>query len=457
MSLIHLSLRDAARVVAVLALAASAAGCEKDNPNFCAGDDPRPECNVDARPIDAREGCTANPELCAADEDCLDNVCVDCTGADDHQDADCTDPAAPVCDVSRDCRACAADSECDSDFCDQGACAPENSVLFVEVTSGSDSGDNTCASKASPCRTLTHALSKVPPTNGAPAQNRRYIKLLTTGTYAEPGMVIIDDKTVVIVGAPPTGGNRSVIDRSTMGQTMEIKGQAHVRLERLAVNDANGNAAKGIECKESATLLADGIEVANNSGIGIVGDPCTLILRDSVVTRSAGGGVSVTNGRVVLVNNVIVDNGGNTSSSFGGLRLDVGVDPTSVVQSNTVAGNNAMATDGITCLNDTITVLNSIVFGDGLKARIAGTCIFDHTLYGPDDPGALLGTARGNMLVPNMAAFMFRGPADYHLDPGSIAKGKGTVTGLAPEAAKDLDGQPRPQGAPDVGADEIPD
>lgn len=460
MSPTHLSLRDAARVVAALALAACAAGCEKDNPNFCASDDPRPECNVDARPIDAREGCTANPELCAVDEDCLDNVCVDCTGADNHQDADCTDPAAPVCDVSRDCRACAADSECDSDFCDRGACAPENSVLFVEVTSGSDSGDNTCENKSSPCQTLIHALSKVPATGGAPAQNRRYIKLLTTGTYDEGGQLTISDKTVVIVGAPLVAGERSVIDRDGNGLTLAITSGADVRLERLAVNNGvNNTSADGISCA-SSTLVADGIEVHNNNGTGIVGDNCKLTLRNSIVSSNDEGGISVQGSdRAVIVNNVIVGNGG-VSSPFGGVRVASADPATSVIQSNTIASNIANATtqsDGIECLVPGVTVRNMIIHGTSDRFRVAGACAFVNVLFGPTDNGARL-TGASNTLVANDAAYKFVDAAtrNFHIAADSVAKGQGTVTGLAPEAMTDIDGQPRPQGMPDVGADEIP-
>ena len=455
MSPIRPGLRPAA-LFATLVLATVVGGCKTDNPNFCGNGDTRPECTgVDAA-IDGAAGCMAMPALCTADQTCAaDDICVDCTVGNNHQSADCTSPATSVCDTTRACRACAADTECDSKFCDHGACAPAAQVLFVRPD-GNDV-DNNCLAIATPCKTVTHALGEVPTSGAEPNTSRRYIKLMTAATYVEPGVVMIDDKTVVIVGAPVVGTERSVLDRTNNGITMEIKGGADVRLERLAVANATGNAATGIFCREDAKLVADNIEVTNNTGLGIEGNTCVLTLRNSIVSRSVVGGVSVTAARVVIVNNVIVDNGGNTTSSFGGLRIDVGVDPTSVIQSNTIVGNHAAVSDGVTCIIPELTILNSIIHGDGLKARVSGACVFDHTLYGPDDPGNLLGTTRGNMAVPMLASFMFQAPADYHIKAGSVARGKGTLVGLAPEAAKDLDGQPRPQGAPDVGADEIPD
>lgn len=450
--------RPSLHLAGLLALAlAPLAACTKDNPNHCADGDTRPECTVDARPIDAAEGCTEMPSLCTADESCVDDVCVDCNTTADRQSADCDDPAAPVCGANRDCRACAADTECDSELCDHGACAPDGQVLFVKHD-GDDSGGNDCLDSATPCKTLTHALTLVP-TGAATADNLRYIKMLTRGDYVEPNVVTISDKLVVIIGAPlaGSGSDRSVIDRMGNGPSLVINTGANVRLEQLAVNNGTNNLmADGITCS-GATLVADGILVDNNNGTGIVGDACELTLRNSTVMRNDEGGIAVAGGgRAVVVNNIIVDNGGGMSD-FGGLRIGAGVESSSVIQANTVVANNSVGSDGITCVLPAITVLDTIIFGDAAKPRVSGTCVFDHTLYGPDDPGALLGTARGNMLVPAIADFKFQAAGDYHIKADSVAKGKGTVTGLAPEAAKDMDGQVRPQGAPDVGADEIPD
>ena len=464
MSPIRPGLRPAC-LLATLLVATAAGACKTDNPNFCGDGDTRPECTGIDAGIDGRTGCMANPALCMAGvETCAaDDTCVDCVDGNDHQSADCTEAASPVCATNRDCRACAADSECDSAFCDHGLCAPAAQVLFVKFTGGDDGGSNHCADRAMPCKTLTHALAEVPPTGTDPSISRRYIKLMAAETYAEPGLVTIDGKTVVIVGTV-TSTDRSVIDRTNGGANMEIKGGADVRLEALAVANTTSSGANGIFCREGAKLLADNIEVANNTGIGLVGDTCNLTLQNSVVARSAGGGVSLTgNVRVVVVNNVIVDNGSSAAggSDFGALLISASVMSTSVIQSNTAVSNHAVTgqPDGIDCRPAGLTTRNNIVTGDATKARVSGGCMHANVLYAPDDPGARLGGNNGNMLIPNEADLQFVNPAtkDYHLKPASFAKGKGSTTGLAPEAAKDIDGQPRPQGAADVGADEVPD
>jgi hypothetical protein len=455
--------RTVLAIFAAALLAAATAACETKNPNACTDGDQRPECTGLDAGIDAVEGCTDNPGLCTLEEDCLNDVCVDCTSANDRQSADCTDPAAPVCGTNRDCRACAADVECDSNLCDHGACAPVGQVLFVRPD-GDAAPANECTNPATPCKTLTQAIAKVPATGGDAGANRRFIKLMAIGTYTEPGVVIIDDKTVAILGAPLAGTDRSLIDRSTNGPSLDIRNNADVRLERLGVVNGTANSsAHGIICSTS-TLVATGIEIGNNSGVGLNADSCQLTLNASLVIRNAAGGIFVTGpARAVVTNNIIVDNGTSTAggSDFGALTITGTVLQSSVIQSNTAIGNEAITgqPDGIDCRVATITARNNIITGDATKARVAGACMHDHTLYGPDDPGGRLGTGNGNMLIPTEAMLEFVNPAmrDWHIKPTSFAKGLGTTTGLAPEAMTDLDGQPRPQGAPDVGADEIPD
>lgn len=433
------------------------AGCDKDNPGYCGN-----ECPVDADDIDAPSGCIANPGLCTGDLVCdtSDDTCVDCRMPNNHQSSECTSADQPVCGANRDCRACAADSECDSEFCDHGSCAPTGQVLFVRPN-GDDGGGNMCTDKNAPCKTLTRAVAVTPTTAGSPATNRRFVKLMTVDTYPEPGLVSIDDKTMIIFGAPLAGTDRSVIDRAGNGVTMEIKGGAEVRLERLSVsNGLNNTSADGIVCS-SATLVADGIEIDNNNGTGLVGDACKLTLKNSVISRNDEAGISVQGERVVIVNNVIVENGG-VASAFGGLQLLGGVLNTSVVQSNTIAHNrasNGTQPDGIDCAVSGLTVANNIVYGTTDRQRVAGVCTFVNTVFGPTDNGLRLTGGAGNVLTLTDVDFKFTDAAlrNYHIGATSVAKGKGTTTGLATEAMTDMDGQPRPQGACDVGADEIPD
>lgn len=367
---------------------------------------------------------------------------------------DDTVDALPVCTSAPgdagDCRSCTADADCESDFCFRDTCAPSGLVLFVRPD-GVD-GANACTDRTRPCRTLTQALANVPATGGIASATRRYIDLMTVGGYAEPANVSIDDKTVVIRGAPPVAGARSVI--APMG-SLQLTNGADVQLERLALSDPD---VGGIVCSRS-TLFANDVRVVDNNATGIRGEPCAVTLRNSVVPRNAGGGVSVEGDRVVIVNNVFVENGA-ILSAFGALRVS-GVPSASVIQSNTIVANRAATgqSDGIDCSAVALRLRNHIILGEAGRARVSGNCTYDHALYGPDDPGGQLAAVNGNMLVADDALLQFVDTAhhDYQIKSSSIAKGKGTSTGLAPESATDIDGQPRPQGAPDVGADEIPD
>lgn len=453
----------ASPLLAALALSAAlaATGCSKDNPNFCEG----VGCDaIDAAidsPIDAPVvGCDQNPGLCTgSDLNCVLDVCRDCDPANNQQDADCTEAAAPICGANNDCRSCTAHAECAKGVCFNGTC-PDN-VLFVAPT-GNNAGGNQCTDVATPCQTLTHAIAtRTPPINGDIAANRRFIRLLAAADYPEPGAVTIDDRAVWIIG--PAGADRAVIDRSGNGPTLVILNGAEVRLERIGVyNGANNAMADGITCAGS-TLTAHGIEVHSNEGTGIVSDSCQLTLNACVISNNVEGGLSVIGGRAVIVNNTIVGNGGSIST-FGGVYLAPSVDATSVVQSNTVVNNissTVTESNGIDCRINGLIARNNIVFGDGSRPRVNGVCTHHNTLYGPTDPGLALGVANGNQLVVTDSEFKFQDPGarNYHLrieQPPSVAKDKGSATGIAPEAMTDLDGEARPQGTADVGCDEIP-
>lgn len=339
------------------------------------------------------------------------------------------------------------DSECVSGFCFHGGCAPEGTVLYVRPD-GMD-GANACTSATAPCRTVAQALSLVPSAGGSPT-NRRYIKLVAAGLYAESVSLAIDDKHAVVRG--PAGEAEAVI---APADNVRIANNSNVTLEHLTLQRQN---AGGIICSNSV-LTVDGVRVVDSSTTGIRAEPCELTVRASVIAHNAGGGVYAEAQRVVLVNNVIVDNGG-ILSSFGGIRVS-GLLQGSVVQSNTLVGNRAATgqVDGIDCNAVSLQLRNNIVFGASGRSRVGGNCAHDHTLYGPDDPDGRLGTTNGNRAIPDDAAFRFVATArdDYHIGAGSVANGAGTTTGLAAEALTDLDGEARPRGACDVGADEVGD
>ena len=459
----------ASSAFATLALAAAVStGCDEKNTNLC--DDACLDGGIDA-PIDAPPvvGCVEDPGVCHDDDlTCVADVCKDCdVSVDDNtQTAACTTAAAPVCGAGNDCRPCTAHDECDGGVCFEGTCP--SGVLFV-ATDGDDlSGSNPCTDRAAPCKTLTSTLTHVPALGGNAAANRRFIRLLSTGEYGEPSSVVIDNKAVWIIGQPVTSfpsGGRSIIRRpGANSATLSVQNSSDVYLESVGIAGGGGNTTAHALACASSTLVARGIDADGALGAGVNANECVLTLVNSLVTRNRAGGISI-NGTVaaVIVNNIIAENGaGNTP--FGGLAIAAGPPATTVVQSNTIVFNNAAAgqADGVKCDVLGLAVQNNIVFTDSTRPRVSGTCTFSNTLYGPTDPNAALGVTNGNTLVLTEALIQFRNASerDYRLNasatPPSAARGLGSLTGLAPAAMTDIEGEMRPQGIVDVGCDEIP-
>ncbi len=245
MSPTSLRLRDAARLLAVLGLATSAAGCEKTNPNFCGDNDPRAECNADAKEIDAATGCATDPGSCLAPMECDDNTCVDCNTADDQQSTDCETGAAPICD-GRACRACAADAECTSNFCDGGRCIDPEDVVYV----ASGAADTTECTLAMKCGTPRYAMTKVTAT-------RKYMRI-------EPSLNPYrsnPDGTVPIAADVIIHGQGAILERTGSNQIVDVTG-GNVVITGLTIRGAaGGGGADAIKCA-NASLALHGVTLA---------------------------------------------------------------------------------------------------------------------------------------------------------------------------------------------------
>src|SRR5580704_12527532 len=128
----------------------------------CVECDQDSQCTTSTSPV--CDAMTSSCRGCQTNTDCGSDVCDTGTGACVQCTMDSQCPAtAPVCDATTDvCRGCAIGTECPSDVCLEatGTCADQSDVRYVN-TAGSDSG--TCT-KASPCATVTYAISQ---TSGA--------------------------------------------------------------------------------------------------------------------------------------------------------------------------------------------------------------------------------------------------------------------------------------------------
>jgi hypothetical protein len=375
-------------------------------------------------------GCTAAAPVCSStyscgacsdDDQCLayaatgqphcaaSGACVACVDS-----SQCGSPMAPVCDDKTNaCRGCEADSECTSQACDRegGACLPEANVIYLSPT-GQTSG--TCT-RAAPCSTFALGLAQV---NGT----RNIIKA-APGTYS--GQVNISGQNVVIYADGAT------IAPSSIGQdAIVIASSADVTIQGGTITMAAG-AGAGVRCTNS-----------------------TLTLHRTTVSANAGGGVSISGCSFSIVNNMIVENGGATST-FGGVKLDSVTGAIHDFKFNTVANNTGLsgANTGVTCSNLFVSMpLNSsIIYGNtvgGSGAQVGGDshCSASYSDIGPQN---LSGT--GN--VDADPQFIDPTNGNFHLQAGSPAKDGGDP---AATVNVDIDLDHRPQGAGfDMGADEI--
>lgn len=427
-------LRAAGAALALLILGALTGACEKDNPGFC-GD----SCPVDADVTDAREGCLANPSLCTADETCVADVCVDCTTGNDHQSAECTDPAAPVCGSNRDCRACTADSECDSAICEAGQCVATENVIYVAPTGA----DTTTCSQAAKCGSALIALSKVTAT-------RKYMHFEPSAVAytLEPDapFTINKDLTIRARGA--------ILERPGGNQIIDVT-QGNVDITGLTVRDAAGGGnADGIKCN-NASLTLRSAAVLDSADRGIEIGNCVLDVSRSVLAGNRMGAVRLVDGHFSITNTFVFGNGMN-----GGLSLNPNTTP-NTLEFNTIVKNTGGMVGGVACLGTSaIVARNNLIHSNTGTAETTGTsCTHSYSVIGTT--AAPAGTMVRTMTPGEVALVNANGTtaADYHITAASLLRGAAEPGSATGATAVDYDGDVRPNpagGAADIGADEVP-
>lgn len=209
-------------------------------------------------------------------------------------------------------------------------------------------------------------------------------------------------------------------------------------------------------------------EYGNGGGVYINGDYATLhaniIQRNTATGYSSGlggigGGVYIT-GEAVLTSNVITDN----QARFGGSGVAV-VGASPELYNNTIANNLYSSGDGsgLYAVEDYEDVpaqprlYNTIISGqligiEAVKADSTSVVIVDGILWFDNDQDTGGG---GTVFISNPTggdpSYLDAANYDYHILEGSLAIDHGTVVALR----FDLDDQPRPYQAYDLGADEF--
>jgi hypothetical protein len=423
-----------------------------DSMNDCSG--VTPYCDLamhECKQCMVTIGCTAAAPVCGADESCA--ACTgepDCTsytstphcattGNDAGQCVQCRDgndcaAATPVCDANA-CRACRVDDECPSHVCDDtsGMCVAGNDVIYMTPT-----GSGTACTMAQPCGTFSVALAQV--------TTSRHTIDMAAGSYTD--QVSISGVTVDIHGA---GAD---LTSSAAGPVVSITGVSDVSIEGIRIHGGhtmNTLIGHGVTCTAgSVTIKLRHVTVDMNSGLGVNAGACDVTVDRSQIVANNGGGILVND--AFTIENDFISGNGNPSSGAGGVVIsNVMTAGTHVFQFNSVTNNvsSSVVASGVYCTIITVPLAlgNSIVYGNvgGSGKQIdGGNCAWTYSDLGDTVAGT------GNISVDPM--FVNATQNDLHLKPTSLCKSAGDP---ASTVKVDIDGDPRSDGMPDIGADEI--
>jgi hypothetical protein len=370
-------------------------GCSSDDD--CRGNAGGPACNPATRSCVA---CTANkhcsPDAGAGVCDTAAHACVACVTS-----ADCADATKPICRGNA-CGACKTDGECvdrngaDPGVCmahQDGRCATDAETIYVQNVSWCSTDAQTGGTKAAPfCRSQV-ALDRVSPT-------QRLVVL--RGADMSPWTATVSGAQATVVGQM----GASIVPGVDVGISI-VSGDVYVRGVIV-----DGGHDVGVKVGTGAIIHLDRVIIRNNTKGGLI---------------AQGAGFEV-------VNSVFDSNGGSSvgSSSFAGAFLGMTSLPGAphVFHYNTVINNKDK---GVVCEVATQAVSSLLLFGNMTGDYVFCTTPTYSKLSGDGDPA--FDTAR-----------------PYHLTAASPCVSAGDPNDVPPD---DLDGQARPNGMVDCGADEF--
>lgn len=341
----------------------------------------------------------------------------------------CTNPATPICDKGK-CRPCDSDGECLNGFCNAtGECPAASDIAHVNSSSRSCPGNG---DKATPFCAFVDG-----------ADSGKAHVLVEPGNY--DGDVTLDAPQE-IHGKP--------------GAILKVSACDKLLIEKAKVTLVGFTIEGSIKIVSgTGVLLRDRIGPSACIGVEATGE---LTLERSFIFGHDLGGVHVKD-KYSLVNNIIAQNGTPGGPQFGAIKLEVAPSGSRLMY-NTIAFNQSKggAKEGaIRC-----------------EAAAAGSMCVNCLFWGntPNDQGYPMGpncnplfsiedykspasapshTSNFTVTDPKFVSLTpGTDPADYHIQPTSPARDKGNplATGLP---ADDYDGDPRSDGQPDIGADEI--
>ena len=288
--------------IIICALILAATSCRERDPLYCKSS---ADCKTAERPLCDLTG--ANP-----DSEGLPNTCVGTTGSDGGTSGDAgpmcpaTCPTtSPICDPStKECRPCAADSECSSLVCDTatGQCVAPSEIIYVTATGATSTP---CGSAGTPCGLIPLGVQQL----GSGIRTLH----IARGTY--PDALVLRGVQATVVG------EAAVIDPAAVGQpALEVSDATGLATNLLvrglvlqgAASGAVGEKGSGVHCSKGffmpIALRLVGVDVADNAERGVYNENCTLSITRSTVQRNVMTGVLSVGGEVTIVDSTMRNN-----------------------------------------------------------------------------------------------------------------------------------------------------
>ncbi len=279
----------------------------------------------------------------------------------------------------------------------------------VAQTTGVDTINN-CLLSWKPCQTIQYAVNQTLSGDLVRVAMATYTDTLSAGQ-----VVSVTGKTVTLQGGYQAGT------------------WAHSPSLYPTFLDSGGSGV-GVRVTGPATVTVSGLRIAN-SAIGVDATDADVDLSQTFVYGSSGDGVRVMNGAYHVVNSVLAHNAG------AGLRAS----GAGTLTHNTFARNAA----GGAVITGTAAFINTIFYDHaaGITALGGASITADHTLWHltPAYPGSTNNVAGDPKFVDPNAV-------NYHIKGDSAA----VNAGLWVDVTEDVDGDLRPVGMADIGADQYP-
>lgn len=377
--------------------------------------------------------------LCAPDGSCV--ACLDSSV--------CAIPKA-ICDTAtHECRGCMSGADCDSMICNlsAGTCDDANLYAFVS-TAGSDAG---ACSAASPCHSINYAISQL----GA----RSNVWILGS-SYTIDAPITLGSVTVTIGSEHATvsgTGSQLVLvaggsthDATIRSTTFSNSSGADVSVLSRTLTLDDVTLMHDFSVSSGATLVVTHSQLRGGASAGtttikgsitkgeITVSAGTFNYDSNQFTSTTGRAITGTAGTVLISNSLFVTNG-----ATGSVVALAG--STQSIQFSTFVDLQNPSVPAISCAGPAQSNIACSI--DAWNAIGSTSCSYSFTLFNGTTPPI------GSGNVASSEATFFVGAGDYHLAPGSPARGGGSV-GYS-NGDHDLDGNPRPLPSstnPDMGA-----